>query len=307
MQKKKKSAKMNPNTARILYWGTVSVLVLIIIVCAGLIGYKLITDEIDKGDNEDLQSLKNSAAAESPSSRPAILQTTEPTEPLATDPTEQTEPTETTEPTEPPVLDNSMIFEYQALYDLNHDMVGWIQIEDTAIDYPVVQTPDSPNFYLRRNFKKESATCGTIYASGTCDINLPSDNVILYGHNMRNGTMFADLHKYKSKSFWEDHRYVFFDTLTEYRTYEIFAVFVTTADLTKGFTYNMYETFETEADFNKYVSTCKNMMLGTKDINYETDVDPVFGEKLLTLSTCDKTVDDGRLVVVARRVMLEEQ
>ena len=279
----------NKKSAKILYWGTITVLILIIIACAGLIGAKLITDAQDKGEYSELQELRPDVT------RPSInLDATKPsvTEPTQSEP-EQTEPTV---PTIPPNIDDTVLFEYQPLYEINRDMVGWIQIEGTAIDYPVVQTPDSPNFYLRRNFYKEKATCGTIYAREACDINLPSDNVTLYGHNMRNGTMFADLHKYKQKSFWEKHRYVNFDTLNEYRTYEIFAVFKTTADLTKGFTYHIYDTFATEKAFNEYVSTCKNMDL------YDTGVMPVYGDKLLTLSTCDKTIADGRLVVVCRLV-----
>ena len=87
-----------------------------------------------------------------------------------------------------------------------------------------------------------------------------------------------------------------FDTLHEYRTYEIFAIFKTTADLTKGFTYHIYDTFATEKAFNEYVSTCKNLSL------YDTGITPDFGDKLLTLSTCDKSISDGRLVVVCRLV-----
>lgn len=279
----------NKKAAKILYWGTITVLILIIIACAGLIGAKLITDAQDKGEYSELQELRPDVT------RPSI--NLDATKPSVTEPTQsESEQTEPTVPTIPPNIDDTVLFEYQPLYEINRDMVGWIQIEGTAIDYPVVQTPDSPNFYLRRNFYKEKATCGTIYAREACDINLPSDNVTLYGHNMRNGTMFADLHKYKQKSFWEKHRYVNFDTLNEYRTYEIFAVFKTTADLTKGFTYHIYDTFATEKAFNEYVSTCKNMDL------YDTGVMPVYGDKLLTLSTCDKTIADGRLVVVCRLV-----
>lgn len=292
MENSRKSKKNKQKTARILYWGTVSFLVLIIVACAGMIGHKLITDAMDKGDYDELAAQKDAIAATA--TRPTIPTGT--VEPEVTEPTE-TQPEETTQPTEPPVLDNSMLLEYQAMYNLNNDMVGWIEIPDTTINYPVVHTPDKPNFYLRRNFKKENATCGTIYVREACDVNLPSDNITIYGHNMRNGTMFADLHKYKDPAFWADHRYVYFDTLTEYHTYEIFSIFITTADLTKGFTYHIYDTFDVEADFNKYVSTCKNMDL------YETGVEPVYGEKLLTLSTCDKSIDDGRLVVVARRVV----
>lgn len=290
MENRRHSKKKKQKTARVLYWSTVAFLVAVILTCAGLIGYKMLTDAADKSDLDDLAALKESASADV--TRPPIPTGTQPTEP-----TEEAEPDEPTQPTEPPVLDNSILLEYQGLYNLNQDMVGWIEIPGTSINYPVVHTPDSPNFYLRRNFYKEKATCGTIYVREACDVNLPSDNVTVYGHNMRNGTMFADLHKYKDPAFWAANRYVYFDTLTEYHTYEIFAIFVTTADLTKGFTYHIYDTFATEADFNKYVSTCKNMDL------YETGVKPVYGEKLLTLSTCDKTVDDGRLVVVARRVV----
>jgi sortase B len=293
MENNHRSAPKKKQSAKVLYWVTVGFLITVIIACAVMIGYKLVTDAADRGEYDELAALKESAGANA--TRPPIPTGT--TAPDPTGDTEATEPEGTTQPTEPPVLDDTILLEYQAMYNLNNDMVGWIEIPGTTINYPVVHTPDSPNFYLRRNFYKEKATCGTIYVREACDVNLPSDNITVYGHNMRNGTMFADLHKYKDPSYWADHRYVYFDTLTEYHTYEIFSVFVTTADLTKGFTYHIYDTFPMEADFNKYVSTCKNMDL------YETGVKPVYGEKLLTLSTCDKTVEDGRLVVVARRVL----
>ena len=279
----------NKKAAKVLYWGTIALLILIIVACAGLIAAKVITDARDKGEYSELQELRPSVT------RPSI--NLEPTEPSQTEPApEQTDPAMPTTPTTAPNIDDTVLFEYQPLYEINRDMVGWIQIEGTAIDYPVVQTPNEPNFYLRRNFYKENATCGTIYVREACDVNLPSDNVTVYGHNMRNGTMFADLHKFEKKSFWENHRYVNFDTLNEYRTYEIFAVFKTTADLTKGFSYHIYDTFATEKAFNQYVSTCKNLSM------FDTGITPSFGEKLLTLSTCDKSISDGRLVVVCRLV-----
>lgn len=278
----------NKKLSKILYWGLIAVLILIIVACSALISIKLITDARDKGEYDELQELRPSVTRPSMNleDRPSA---TEPDETLP----EQTDPTA---PTTIPNIDDTILFEYQALYEINRDMVGWIQIEDTAINYPVVQTPKEPNFYLRKNFYKEKATCGTIYVREACDVNLPSDNVTVYGHNMRNGTMFADLHKYEKKAFWEKHRYVNFDTLHEYRTYEIFAIFKTTADLTKGFTYHIYDTFATEKAFNEYVSTCKNLSL------YDTGITPDFGDKLLTLSTCDKSISDGRLVVVCRLV-----
>ena len=283
----------NRKAVKVLYWLTVSVLILIVVGCAAIIGVKLVTDAANKKQYEELSAIKDAVEA----TRPPI-EITEPTTTL-TEPEETLpEQTDPPAPTAPPNIDDTIILQYQALYEMNRDMVGWIEIEDTDIDYPVVQTPKSPNFYLRRNFYKEDATCGTIYAREACDINLPSDNVVLYGHNMRNGTMFADLMDYKSKSFWEDHKYVHFDTLHEFRTYEVFAVFQTTADLTKGFTYHIFDTFNTEADFNSYVSTCKNLSRKY----YDTGITPVYGDKLLTLSTCDKSIEDGRFVVMCRRI-----
>ena len=279
----------NKKAAKILYWGLIAFLILIIVACAGLITAKLITDAQDKSEYSDIQSLKQDVTRPSMNLDGTKPSQTEPGESLP----EQTDPAT---PTVAPNIDDTVLLQYQLLYEINRDMVGWIQIEGTAIDYPVVQTPNEPNFYLRRNFYKESATCGTIYVREACNVNLPSDNVTVYGHNMRNGTMFADLHKFEKKSFWEDHRYVNFDTLHEYRTYEIFAVFKTTADLTKGFSYHIYDTFATEKAFNEYVSTCKNLNL------YDTGITPTFGDKLLTLSTCDKSISDGRLVVVCRLV-----
>lgn len=281
--------KNKKKVKKILYWGLIVFLILIIVACAGVISAKVIMDARNESQYGELQELRPSVTRPSMNLEATQPSQTEPTETLP----EQTDPTN---PTVPPNIDDTVLFEYQALYEINRDMVGWIQIDGTEIDYPVVQTPDDPNFYLRRNFYKENATCGTIYVREACNVNLPSDNVTVYGHNMRNGTMFADLHKYEKKSFWEDHRYVNFDTLHEYRTYEVFAVFKTTADLTKGFSYHIYDTFATEKAFNEYVTTCKNLDM------YDTGVMPTFGDKLLTLSTCDKSIADGRLVVVCRLV-----
>ena len=179
----------------------------------------------------------------------------------------------------------------------NSHMVGWVQIEGTRINYPVMQTPDSPDYYLKRDFYKNYSGYGCIYAREQCDVNMPSDNVTIYGHNMKDGSMFADLLKYRSKSFWESHRYVYFDTLTRYGTYEIFAVFTTTASKGKGFLYNQFVDAVNEDAYDEYVADCKKLSL------YDTGITPEYGEDLITLSTCEYTQTNGRFVVVARRVL----
>lgn len=214
-------------------------------------------------------------------------------------------PTETTAPTAPstvptppeevePEPEPEILPEYLQLYAQNNDMVGWIKIPGTAIDNPVVQTPDRPNYYLHRDFSGAEDYAGTLYVREKCNVNTPSDNVTIYGHNMANGTMFGPLHKYKEKSFWEANTLVQFDTLYERHTYEIFAVFRVSAN--GGFSYHTFDTAVDEAAYDAFVSQCKALSF------YDTGVTPQYGEKLVTLSTCDRAIENGRLVVVARRI-----
>ena len=222
-------------------------------------------------------------------------QSPEPTEPeVVPEPTE-TEPVETgpveTEPVEPEVL-----FEYRVLHDINPDLVGWMEIPGTVIDYPVVQSVYEPNFYLRRNFWKVGATCGTLYAREKCDVFLPADNITIYGHKMAAGTMFADLHKYKDPAFWEAHKYIRFDTIYEKHEYEIFAVFVSSADMSIGYAYHIFDVAKGAEDYDAHIQRLRDLAL------YDTGIVPQYGEKIITLSTCDKSIDQGRLVVVARMV-----
>lgn len=200
---------------------------------------------------------------------------------------------------ERPVLENGSDFLpwYQELHNENPDMVGWLQIENTKINYPVMQTSeDNANFYLYRDFDKNESIRGCIYAWEGCDIFEPSDNITLFGHNMKDGTMFAYLGNYYNKSTWEDNPLIFFDTLTESHVYKIFAVFKTSGTDDVGFAYHKMVDAADEAAFNEFVSTCKELAF------YDTGITPVYGDKLLCLSTCEYTIDNGRFVVAAVRI-----
>lgn len=186
--------------------------------------------------------------------------------------------------------------EYAYLYMMNTDIVGWMRIDGTIINYPVMQTPDQKDYYLHRNFEGKYSSAGCLYVREECDVNKPSDNLTIYGHKKNDGTMFAALHNYKKKSFWEDNKYITFDTLTEHHTYEIMSVFITTASIGEGFDYHLFVDAYTEDQFNDFVSTCKDLAL------YETGVEAEYGDKFITLSTCDFGRTNGRLVVVAKRV-----
>ena len=210
---------------------------------------------------------------------------------------------ENAEPEEEPTRDKDVpvsegediLAKYKELYLQNEDMVGWISIGGTSINYPVMQSRNSPNFYLKHNFEKEYSDLGVPYIQEDCDI-FTSDNLIIYGHHMKNGTMFTGLMDYESRKFYEKHKIIRFDTLTKTADYEVIAVFKTTVYDDTGFKYYLFANAETEEEFQAYVDECKALSL------YDTGVDAEYGDKLITLSTCEYSRTNGRLVVVAKKI-----
>ena len=177
----------------------------------------------------------------------------------------------------------------------NPDTVAWITIPGTNIDYPVMQTVNEPNFYLKRGFDKQYSDYGVPYVQENCDLAL-SDNCVIYGHHMNNGTMFADLCKYESEDFYQEHKTIRFDTLSGFGEYEIVAVFKTVAYSEQGFKYYHFTRAESAEDFDAYITQCKALSL------YDTGVTAEYDDKLITLSTCEYSRKNGRMVVVAKRI-----
>lgn len=181
------------------------------------------------------------------------------------------------------------------LYELNNDLVGWIKINDTSINYPIMQSKNSPNYYLKRNFYKEYSSYGTPYLSEQCNIDTSINNII-YGHNMKNKKMFGTLENYKDKEFYNSHQLIKFSTLEKSTDYQIFAVFKTTVYNNSGFKYYNYIDFQNEEDYNDFIDKCKNLSF------YETNKRPEYKNKLFTLSTCEYSNKNGRLVIIAYEV-----
>lgn len=221
----------------------------------------------------------------------AMVEQAKPTETKAPAP-KQPEVQETEVPTTSPYTEDGILREYAQLYERNSHMVAWVSIEGTVVNYPVVQTPANPEYYLHRDFDGEYNARGCIFADGNCDV-ANSDNVIIYGHHMNDGSMFASLISYASQSYYEEHPEIRFDTLTEHRIYDVFAVFRTTASVGEGFAYHRFIDADDEDEFNKYVATCKKLSL------VDTGLTPQYGDQLLALSTCEYTRENGRFVVVA--------
>ena len=235
---------------------------------------------------------------------PAIVKPTTPPEitgPTATAPTEPPEtepdPNEGLTPMTHPVTGETvwMRQEFCALFELNPDIIGWITLDGTHIDYPVVHRPQDRNYYLHRDFYGKKSSRGCIYAREECDFLTPSDNIVLYGHMMNDYTMFGDLSYYVKEKYWKKHPSIRFDTLRETGLYEVICVFKTSANADEGFPYHQYTTFSTEAELQEFWTNC------TATAYYDTGLTPQLGDKLLTLSTCEYTLEHGRLVVIARK------
>lgn len=189
--------------------------------------------------------------------------------------------------------------EYQSLYEMNNDLVGWIRIADTRVNYPVCQNLTTKDYYLYRNFNKEDSKDGCIYVREACDVFTPSDNVVIYGHRMNSGAMFADLMNYRNKSFLDTHQTFTFDTIYEHHTYQVIAVFITSGNYDEGFAYHQFNNADNQAEFDEFMKTVHELQL------YDTGLTAEYGDMLVTLSTCTPRYEqpsNGRLVVIAKRI-----
>ena len=207
---------------------------------------------------------------------------------------ETTETIETTETTETPVMSTDM----SELYLQNDDIVGWIKVAGTKINYPVMQTMEDENFYLNLDFYKKENANGSLIMDTDSNVSKPSTNLIIHGHNMKSGEMFGQLDEYVDQSFCNEHNIVEFTTLYETRKYQVVAVFKSQVYAKTDTVFKYYKFFEatTQAEFDDFYNGIKGLAL------YDTGVTAQFGDQFITLSTCAYHVENGRLVVVAKRI-----
>ena len=192
----------------------------------------------------------------------------------------------------PEVLD-----EYKKLYNSNKKLIGWLKIDDTNIDYPVMQTNNN-EYYLEHNMNQEKDRNGALFLDKDCDVVKRSTNLIIYGHHMKSGRMFGNLDDYESQKYYKKHPIIQFDTIYEKGTYEIMYVFRSRVYSEGEVVFKYYQFIDcySEQEFNSNMQEMEALSL------YDTGVKAEYGDQLLTLSTCDSTVDDGRFVVVAKKI-----
>jgi len=188
---------------------------------------------------------------------------------------------------------------YKDYFLRNSDMAGWIKIEGTVIDYPVMQTIEDENYYLYLGFDKEDNENGSLILDTDSRITEPlSTNLIIHGHNMKSGKMFGTLTEYENQDYFEEHRYIQLFTKECERNYEIVAVFRSQVYKVKDEVFKYYKFFQadTQEEFDDFYNNIKYLSV------YDTGVEAEFGDHFLTLSTCVYHVETGRLVVVAREI-----
>lgn len=260
-------------------------IILVAVFCIALITVSAILIHMGKARSDFRklsQMVQENATAVPAETAPPETQSTQPAE-------------ETTAPTEPEPTEPVMLAKYVPLYEKNHDLFGWLRIDGTPIDYPVMHTPTDPEKYLHTNFAREYSFGGIPFIDANCSAT--SDNLLIYGHNMLDGSMFRSLMKYQDKTYWQAHPTIQFDTLYEEGEYEVLAAFYDRVYYTYEDCFKFYQFIDAadKADFDNAISYFRDKAL------YDTGVTAAYGDKLISLVTCAYHVEDGRFVVVARK------
>lgn len=199
---------------------------------------------------------------------------------------------------------------YKELYALNPDLIGWLSVDGTVIDYPVMQTMEDEGYYLQLDFYGEPNQNGCLIldtdsAAGTgtkaCDYangTAPATNLIIHGHTMKSGEMFGNLQLYADAEYGAGHRIIRFDSLYEEREYELIAVFYSQVYYESDNVFKYYKFFQadTQEEFDDWYENIKELSL------YDTGVTAQLGDEFITLSSCAYHVEDGRFVVVGKRI-----
>lgn len=192
---------------------------------------------------------------------------------------------------------NHVLGIYEGLAEENPDFIGWIKIPDTEVDYPVMHTPSEPEKYLQLSFTQEHNQNGVPFVDHRCSVHPDSDNLIIYGHNMKSGKMFASIVNYKMESYYREHPLIEFDSLYEKRKYRVLAAFYDRVYYEDEDVFKFYNFINArnEKEYEDAVRAFKEKSI------YDTGVEAQYGDHLITLVTCTYQVDNGRFVVIAKQ------
>ena len=214
------------------------------------------------------------------------------------DEVDNTAPDETVEVVEPTVPSYPYKDMHLIDYDLNEDMVGWLSVTGTDIYYPLMQSFEVPDYYLTHDFYKNRSPYGCPYVQTDCNLFLPSDNIIINGRYMKDGTMFAPLENYKSAKFYKTHKSVVLNIEGREHRYRVLAFIALpfTADDKNSFKFYEFVDAYDPKSFRDFVAKCKSLSL------YDTGVTADYGDHLLTLAATDYNDKNERLLLIAKHI-----
>ncbi len=191
---------------------------------------------------------------------------------------------------------NLVSLKIEYLTKKNTDLSGWLRIQGTDINYPVMFKEGDNDYYLQHDFFGNDDRNGLLVLDKRCDKDMSDNHLIIHGHNMKSGAIFGTLKYYKESAYLKQHPAIEVDTPDEQRFYEIIAVVDTSANGENGFNYANYLQISDRDTFSEYVDSIKARSM------HKIAASASYGDQLLTLSTCDYNVKDGRLLVVAKRI-----
>ena len=175
----------------------------------------------------------------------------------------------------------------------NRDCLAWLYSADTGLDYPVMYTPQQPEYYLRRDFEKQYSLAGTPFLDAYSNSS-DSENLIIHGHNMKDGSMFAPLSSYLEKEYGLEHASFELAFAEEVRRYTLMAVLH--VKLTAENVNQYYPQPQTQEEFDSFIKMLEQESL------YCGGYSATWGDQLLTLSTCDNKTENGRILVIAKEL-----
>ncbi|MBP5266049.1 MAG: class B sortase [Lachnospiraceae bacterium] len=250
------------------------------------------TRELERLARERQEAMQQTAGTEE--SSPAVEPQT--TEEDTTNQTEESNPFARDQLIDPASL--SVLPEYEEFLAQNPDLVGWLTIQGTSVDYPVVQKTDDNEYYLDHSFDGTENSAGTIYVDYRSDIVNPTTNTMVYGHNMKNGTMFGSLKNYLQEDFFKEYRYIQFNTIYEHRLYQVVSVGLSEVAYQdeNGYRYYNFIQANNMEEWQEFVDNVSSLAI------YQSDVTLSPSDEILTLSTCNSYTEDGRLFIVAKRI-----
>ena len=191
--------------------------------------------------------------------------------------------------------------EYEKIYAENEDLVGWLTIEGTNINYPVLQsdTQEDSQFYLTHSFARKKDKNGSLFMDYRNDFLDRDTNIIIYGHNMKSGAMFGSLKQYLNADYLQKHKKVQFDTIYEHGTYEVIGAFLSEVSYQDEYTFRYYNFLnaKNESEFEAFRVNVMQL-----DAQKKGTLDAEYGDQLLTLSTCSSYTDEGRMFILAKKI-----